>query len=76
MLISLAGRSGLVVSASVRFESHRRTIVLIATATAKYSLGHGLRTSTAVPCIHPGSLNRVAASVRVKASMSPLTGGR
>jgi len=32
-----------------RFESHRGTAVFIATAAAIYSLGHGLRTFTAVP---------------------------
>ena len=32
-----------------RFESHRRTVVFIATVAAIYSLGHWLRIFTAVP---------------------------
>jgi len=58
-----------------------QTVVFITTATATCSLGHGLRTSTAVPkstqpCIPPGLLNRVPASAGAKAGMSPLPGGR
>ena len=42
--------------------------MLIASATVICSLGHGLRTFTAVPmsgqpCMPPGSLNRVPASI-------------
>jgi len=33
-------------------------------------------TRSAQPCIPPGSLNRVPASVAVRAGMSPLAGGR
>jgi len=33
-------------------------------------------TRSTQPCIPPGSLNRVPASVGVKAGMSPLPGGR
>jgi len=33
-------------------------------------------TRSTQPCIPPGSLNRVPASVGVKARMSPLSGGR
>jgi len=47
-------RSGLVVSASdcgerIQVRITLQTVVFIATAAAIYSLGHGLRTSTAVP---------------------------
>jgi len=53
----LAGRSGLVVSASDCMRCHRtkvrfitpRAVVFIAKAAAIYSIGHGLRTFTAVP---------------------------
>ena len=54
-LVTSAGRSGLVVSASdcgvrgPKFESLPWTVVFIATAAAIYSLGHGLCTLTAVP---------------------------
>ena len=58
-----------------------RTVVFIARATVICSLGHGLRTFTAVPrsaqpYILPGSLNRVPASAGVKSGMSALPGGR
>ena len=33
-------------------------------------------TTSTQPCIPPGSLNRVPASARVRAGMSPLPGGR
>jgi len=33
-------------------------------------------TRSTQPCIHSGSLNRVPASVGIKAGMSPLSGGR
>ena len=55
--------------------------MLIANATVTRSLGHGLRTFTAVPRstqpgIPSGSLNRVPASAGEKAEMSALPGGR
>ena len=55
--------------------------MFIMTVTVSCNLGHGLRTSTAVPrltepCIPPGSLNRVPSSAGVKAGISALPGGR
>jgi len=57
-----------------------RLVVFIAMTIVICNLGHGLRL-TAVPrstqpCISSGSLNRVPASVGVRARMSPLPGGR
>jgi len=57
--------------------SGRHTVV---NATVICSLGHGLRTFTTMPrstqpCIPPGSLNGVLASAKIKAGMSPLSGG-
>jgi len=54
-----------------------RTAVFIADTTVICSLGHGLRTFTAMPgstqsCSPPGSLNRVPASAGVRAGISPL----
>jgi len=48
--------------------------LFIASATVICSLGHGLRTFTAVPrstqpCIPPGLLNRVPASAEVRGGM-------
>jgi len=82
-ITAIPGRSGLAVSAFAcgvrgpRFESHRRRL-FSAMATAMYSLGHELRL-TAVPrstqpCIPSGSLNRVPASVGVRAEMSSILG--
>jgi len=58
-----------------------QTVVSIATVIMICSLGHGLRTFTAVsrstqPCIPPGSLNRVPASAGVNTGTSFLPGGR
>ena len=61
------------------FESHRRTVVFIAMATAICCLGHGLQPAVprvTQPCIPSGSLNRVPASAGVTAGMSILPGGR
>jgi len=41
-----------------------------------YHLGMYKPTRSTQPCIPPESLNRVPASARVKAGMSPLSGGR
>ena len=54
--------------------------MFIAMATAICSLEHWLcltaRTRSTQPCIPLRSLNRVPASARIRAGMSPLPGGR
>ena len=59
-----------------RYRPSSTTYSRFMTATAIYSLGHELRTFSAVPrptqhCISPESLNRVLASAAVKEGMSP-----